>query len=294
MLQLTAEGQKVIDDLARRHGISPHAATTLLRAVVAGQGSMAQFDHPELGGSGQWMRGGMTMVGDMFNHGLKATVDAVCMELATLIDNQPAPFHGSSQMQSQGGMSQASGVSLFVPASGGAGGSWWPDDLGAPASTGQQNSVRYAYFPAKQRLAIDLSGRVEIYDTGDHAITGFSQQQSGDASLTFTSQHGLVALSRLRRIDENAAAASLSEALAPASAPASAADPVPVLQPTEAPPIKTAPSAAETRPIDSLTLPPSPDGDVFSLIERLADLHKKGILSDDEFAQKKTELLKRV
>ena len=119
MLELTAEGQRAIDDLARRHGISPDAARTLLSAVVAGQGSMAQFNHSELGGSGQWMRGGMTMVGDMFNHGLKATVDAVCMELATLIDNQSAAFRGGSQMQSQGSMSHASGVSLFVSAGGG-------------------------------------------------------------------------------------------------------------------------------------------------------------------------------
>jgi hypothetical protein len=124
MLQLTVEGQRVIDDLARRHGISADAAGTLLRAVVAGQGSMAQFDHPELGGSGQWMRGGMTMVGDMFNHGLKAKVDAVCMELALLIGEHMSTLAGGGQMQSQGGASQASGVSLFVPAGGGGACRW--------------------------------------------------------------------------------------------------------------------------------------------------------------------------
>ncbi|MDI7923743.1 SHOCT domain-containing protein [Ferirhizobium litorale] len=34
--------------------------------------------------------------------------------------------------------------------------------------------------------------------------------------------------------------------------------------------------------------------DIFSKIERLAALHSKGILSDDEFAAKKTELLQRL
>jgi len=34
---------------------------------------------------GQWTQGGMTMVGDMFNHRLKARVDAVCTELAFLL-----------------------------------------------------------------------------------------------------------------------------------------------------------------------------------------------------------------
>ena len=55
-------------------GVSVDAVRTLLFAVAAGGGTLAQFNHPELGGNGQWMSGGMTMVGDMFNYGLKATV----------------------------------------------------------------------------------------------------------------------------------------------------------------------------------------------------------------------------
>ena len=62
---------------------------TMLQAVVNGNGSMAQFSHPELGGSGQWMRGGMTMVGDMFNYGLKSKVDGLCSELSQLLGQQP-------------------------------------------------------------------------------------------------------------------------------------------------------------------------------------------------------------
>ena len=57
----------------------------MLLAVHAGGGTMAQFSIPELGGSGQWMRGGMTMVGNMFDNALKARVDALCSELAQLI-----------------------------------------------------------------------------------------------------------------------------------------------------------------------------------------------------------------
>jgi len=33
----------------------------MLFAVLAGNGSMAQFDHAEFAGSGQWMQGGMIM-----------------------------------------------------------------------------------------------------------------------------------------------------------------------------------------------------------------------------------------
>ena len=35
-------------------------------------------------------------------------------------------------------------------------------------------------------------------------------------------------------------------------------------------------------------------GDIPDLIGKLAELHKSGILSDEEFSEKKTELLKRM
>ena len=52
-------------------------------------------------------------------------------------------------------------------------------------------------LPAARRLAINLGGKVTVYDTLDHQIGGVSQQQSGDASFTFVSQRGLVRLADL-------------------------------------------------------------------------------------------------
>jgi hypothetical protein len=75
MSDLTPEEQQIVSDVAQQHGVSADAVLTLLRALVAGQGTMAQFNHPELGGMGQWTQGGMTMVGSMFDHDLKARVD---------------------------------------------------------------------------------------------------------------------------------------------------------------------------------------------------------------------------
>ena len=74
---------------------------------------------------------------------------------------------------------------------------WWPADLGVPSSLGAQNEVRYAYFPATQRLAIDIEGKVTVYDTQGHQISGFSQQQPGSGSLSFSSQLGNVDMSHL-------------------------------------------------------------------------------------------------
>jgi hypothetical protein len=77
MRQLSAAGQRAINDLAQRHGFSSDAVTSMLQSVIIGHGSMAQFSHPEFGGPGQWMRGGMIMVSDMFNNLLKGRIDAL-------------------------------------------------------------------------------------------------------------------------------------------------------------------------------------------------------------------------
>lgn len=177
MPQLTAEGRRELEAIAERQGFSPAAAEVMLAALVAGHGSQAQFNHPELGGLGQWSRGGMLMIGDMFNNGLKSRVDALASDLSVLLD-RTAAFGAASgqslgQSQSQSGTGPA-GVSLFVRGSGGGSGTWWPADLGAPSSTGAQNNLRYAVFPGTRRLAIDQGGRVSLYDTGDHLISGVS------------------------------------------------------------------------------------------------------------------------
>ena len=95
MDKLTPEGERIVAALAERYAIGIDAVKMMLDAVSRGGGSMAQFNLPELGGSGQWMRGGMTMVGDMFNNSLKATVDNLCNDLSQALNNQPnifAPF----------------------------------------------------------------------------------------------------------------------------------------------------------------------------------------------------------
>jgi hypothetical protein len=82
----------------------------------------------------------------------------------------------------------------------GSGPKWWPNDLGAPASCGSQNDVRYAFFPSSRRLAIEESGKVTVYDSGDHQISGVSQQQGSDRTLAFTSQKGDVKTNELKKV----------------------------------------------------------------------------------------------
>lgn len=52
--------------------------------------------------------------------------------------------------------------------------------------------MRYAFFPTARRLIIDDGTKRTVYDTGEHMISGVSQQQSADRTTTFQSQLGAV------------------------------------------------------------------------------------------------------
>jgi hypothetical protein len=213
------------------------------------------------------MAGGAIMISDMFNNALKARVGALCVELSELIRGEPDfVASGPFQSQSQGPRGNVGGASSSLLASEGRGQAhWWPADLGSPSSLGAQNDARYAYFPASRRLAIETEGVVTIYDTGDHQIGGFSQQQPGSGSLSFQSQLGVVDVSRLPVVSGARAAKTSAEPVAAPEQPAATS--------------KAAVAGHE---------------DILAAIEGLARLHARGILSEAEFSAKKAELLSRL
>lgn len=278
-----------LQDIADRYGFSVGAVRHLAQALEAGHGRMAQFNHPDLGGFGQWSGRGMTMIGDMFNTRLKARVDALCSELASSV-----PASGSSG-------------SASVP-------SGWPAELGAPTASGSQNGMRYAYFPVHRRLAVESDGRMVLYDTEDHDISGVSQQQGGGNSLRFTGRGGTIDLASLRRLDAVSPKDDDSEVEARPSAPEPFMPEPFMPEPFMPEPFETealtpdfddantsdtdstepdmdADDAGEPAPAPSAVMTGS---DILSTIERLSELHRKGVLTTAEFTAKKSELLARL
>ena len=253
MRELTSQGERAIADLSARYAVSADAVLTMLEAVRLGNGTMAQFSHPEFGGHGQWMAGGLTMVGDMFNHGLQAKVSGLASELSSLLASTPV------YAATPGPVHQANL------------GSWWPGELGRPGSSGSQDDSRYAVFPQARRLAVQSGGGpVRVYDTLGHVIRGVQQQQDGlPGRLSFTSQNGTFTVESL-----------------PLAAPVQATPPVPVPGPAAPPPPAGPPERAPSAGTDADA--------VLAALERLGDLHQRGILTDEEFAAKKTELLSRL
>lgn len=262
MQNVTPAGQELINNLSNRYNLSQDAVLHMIVAVNNGGGTMAQFNCPELGGGGQWMRGGMTMVGDMFNYGLKATVDNLCAEISNALANTqvfpvvPAGTPGSNQ--------------------------WWPTDLGSPFSSGAQNNIRYAVFP--QRLAVEVNGNVTVYDTLGHQIGGVSQQQGGDSSLTFSSQYGTVSVTNLPIVSGNG------------SQPQSPPPQTNFAEPAPAPQNQNNQPSNQNQPNNSNNNQGSNpiSNDVIQLLEGLGRLRDAGVLSTSEFEAKKSDLLSRL
>ena len=246
--------------IAAQNGFTEEAAGAMLDALVRGGGTMAQFTHSEFGGAGQWMRGGMTMVPDMFNTVLTARVDALGRDISDWLASQPPVPPGAAAVTPTSAQSQVQ--SSGIPG-GFSVGAWWTKEYGAPSSTGAQNGSRYAWFADAHRLAVDSGGRLVVYDTLDHAISGFAQQQGGADGMAFTSQHGTVDLAALPVADGQGVAPFPSLPVAP-PAPGRA--------------------AADTAAGD----------DIIATIEKLAGLQARGILSAEEFGAKKAELLARL
>ncbi|WP_191602746.1 SHOCT domain-containing protein [Marinomonas algicola] len=268
MQNLTPQGQQLINDLSQRYNLSYDAVLHMLIAVNNGGCTMAQFSCPELGGSGQWMRGGMTMVGDMFNNGLKMTVDNLCNDLANALSNSQifAPLPIGSRNSNQ----------------------WWPQDLGLgqPFSSGAQNNIRYAVFP--NRLAVEVNGQVTVYDTLDNNIGGVSQQQGGNDSLTFSSQYGTIAVNSLPVVS--------------GSTQTSAPTPPPQNnfldtnhQPSFVPQNNHTLPQPNTQGTNSLNSGSDTSVDnIIGLIEKLAKLRDAGAISENDYNNKKAELLNRI
>ncbi len=273
-----------VSELAKQYQVSEQAVETLWQSLVSGNGSMAQFNHPELGGSGQWMAGGMTMVGDMFNQRLKYVVDGICSALAAQARDAAShkfdfvatdESHHTGSYQSQSQSSGPSSTQATTQSSNS--GRWWPNNWGAPNSSGSQNEMSYAYFSGPQRLMIREHGEVTVYDTLDHQITGVSQQQSGNRTLTFSSQHGPVKLEDLPKVSvSHAHESKTNNSGTPAAAPENL---TPEHQASDK---STSASSASFA------------GDPLVALEKLGKLRDAGVITPSEFDSKKQELLKRI
>jgi hypothetical protein len=268
MQKLTTEGQNIVNELSNKYNLSQNAVIHMIGAVNNGGGTMAQFNCPELGGGGQWMRGGMTMVGDMFNYGLKNTVDNLCNEISNALANTiifPLAPKGTRQSNQ-----------------------WWPVELGNPFSSGAQNNTRYAIF--QNRLAVDVNGQVTVYNTLDNNISGISQQQGGNDSLTFSSQYGTILVSTLPIISGVGLKGTVNNT--PLN---NFIQPVHTnyVEPIAEPIIEPVVEAVMANNSNNSALNES-SKTIIELIEQLSTLQTAGILTQEEFSTKKAELLARL
>lgn len=276
MKPLTSEGQQKIQEIASRYRLSENAVMLMLDSVSLGGGTMAQFNISELGGGGQWMQGGMTMVGDMFNYSLKSTVNNLCGELSQLMYSQNIFEQPAAGTQFQGQNY----------------GSWYPSEFGSPSSSGGQNNMRYAYFSnPTDRLVVELNGYMTVYNTFGYNISGVSQQQSGNGfNLQFSCQFGYVDVNTLPHVSPNQAVVETPIEFTPSPSAFPVADTTLPFVPENNTFSNPVVIQQEIQPVATATA----EEDIIKNIERLAGLLKKGILTDEEFTSKKKDLLARL
>jgi hypothetical protein len=259
MKALTNEGQQIVEDIAAKYNLQTATVESLMNAIISGNGTMAQFNIPELGGSGQWMKGGMTMVGDMFNSSLRSTVEKLCGELSNVVSTKLL-FEETTDI-SEKKQQINSGFSANSDSS-------WPSVFGNPTASGSQNNFKYAYFAPVKRLVIEENGKQTIYDTKHHSITGISQQQGSGNSHRFTSQDGPVDLSSLAVISE----------------PSGQTQPTPEI----------AYDVTSTADLRTENQGHSPQDIIIATIEKVNMLFEKGQITEEEFKAKKQELLAKL
>ena len=119
-----------------------------------------------------------------------------------------------------------------------------------------------------------------VYDTLDHRIGGFGQQQGGGQSITFTSQYGTVDLSALPLVSRDGHAVQAQPARTSPMSPSLSSSTIPE-------------AALAKAPIDDLATHMSSKEDVIALLQRLGELMEKGYISKDEFEAKLRGLIPR-
>ena len=265
MHELTSQGEQAVADLSARYGVSTGAVRALLEAVQLGNGTMAQFSHPELGGRGQWMAGGMTMVGDMFSPGLQARVSGLAGELSSLLAStpvyavrraRPGPAQLTRRIRGRGGRP-----------------SWdSPDRADARTAPVTRCSRRPGGLPCRA------------------AARPSASTARWTMSFTACSSRGA---SRARCRSPASTARSPSRACRWQALTAARCRPGP------GPPRSRSCRAHRRSPPPSgpsgQAVPSGTDADaVLAVLERLGDLHRRGVLTDEEFAAKKAEILSRL
>jgi hypothetical protein len=246
-----------------------------LAVQVNGQVSLYDAGEHRIGGFSQQQGGGggvafSTPAGTVSLSSLNAVAGTVqqAQHTGAGSQQQSSSSGGGHQMQFSGGgiaplapMSGMTPMAPMTPMTFGSdpGGTWWPADLGTPSATGSQNEVRYAHFADSGRLAVEVNGQLALYDTRDQTITGLVQQGGGGA-LVFSTPGGSVSLASLPKL-----------------------------------PLPGEPQAREAAAVEAAgQQPSSATSDVLAALERLGELQRKGILTEEEFAAKKADLLSRL
>jgi hypothetical protein len=189
--------EDVIPSIAQRYHVSEEAAREVELALRASGGRLAQFSHADLGGPGQWMPG-MVQVSRMADHQLRHRIEGLCAEIAAVVTGSETSNPSVLAHDARGPVASSRDD---LPA----GESWWPASYGHPSAQGCQSGIRYAWFPRRRCVLVQVGSRIDCFDTADRQVHGVGQssasavepQQGHTSRLVLTTSTGEIPLDHL-------------------------------------------------------------------------------------------------
>lgn len=169
-----------LEKLAIKYSFSLNAVETLAKAIDAGSGQFARFNHPELG-KGEWQQGDLILQNTISTEFSKQ-LSGLCQELSALVNDtttRPMPpvtppgFYWGNPPDVR---------------------PWWPRNLGNPDASSSTKDLAYAYFKDHDILLVRQHDQVITYDTRGYPINGLAIHRRNDMSSVklHSVQHGII------------------------------------------------------------------------------------------------------
>lgn len=182
----------IIKELSSKYEIDQDAVECLYNSIQAGNGTMAQYNHPGLGGMGQWMAGGSVM---SFNWVLAGKITQMANAISQKIlerpsqqSSQPAKVVPVSPVQQKPVVNNSNpSFTPFAPMKPMAPMTFsFPQGNGekSPDMSGAQNGTSYKYFKNDDVLEITKNGSTKKIILSAKLV-GVSQEQDQQGHQKF-------------------------------------------------------------------------------------------------------------
>lgn len=182
--------------LAEAFHVSEDTVAALTESILRGRGDHARFNIPELGGQGIWKLGQDAVIGNGFDEDLNQQATDLCNAIQEALMSES----NRTTLEFQG----VTDTSDLMPVSikpDEEDTNWWPREFGQADIYGETDTLRYAYFVEYNRLVVQTSQRLRVFDTTGFHIHSIASVGGADfMSAVVKTDVGEFPLSKLKEL----------------------------------------------------------------------------------------------